>query len=372
MARKALAIRPDDAEAYWRLAVNLNGRLSESEERSIVRLIEEPYLPRDSLAVLHFSLATARDRGGMYAEAAALFDRGHAIQSAWRTSRGQIYDAANQSQLVDRMIAAFPAGAFGPFRHPAGQSTLPVFVVGLPRSGTTLVEQVLASHPAVWGAGEVPDLFQVFKDLPELLGRVQSTPIEALEHLNADVAETMARQYTERVAAFAPAGKARVVDKTPDNIRLLGVIGKVLPGARVILCTRDLRDVAVSCRTAAFNANFWSNDWQHLAQRFADYQRILAHWRIVQPIDWLEISYEECVRDLEGHARRMIAFLGLEWDPACLDFAKTRRVVKTASLAQVREPIHDRSVGRWRRYESWHKPMIAAFRAHGVEYDNPA
>ncbi len=201
-ARQALAIRPDNAEAYWRLAVNLNGRLSDREEHSLVRLLEEPYLPGDSLAVLHFSLATVRDRRGMSAEAAALFDKGHAIQSAWRSSRGQVYDAAGQSQLIDRMIAAFPAGAFGEARRGADPATLPVFVVGLPRSGTTLVEQVLASHHAVWGAGEVPDLFQVFKGLPELIGRPQITSIEALEHLNANAAETMARQYTERLAAL--------------------------------------------------------------------------------------------------------------------------------------------------------------------------
>ena len=179
----------------------------------------------------------------------------------------------------------------------------PIFVVGLPRSGTTLIEQVLASHPLVWGAGELHDLYQVFRDLPELIGRPEVTPIEALENLSQTAAAAMARQYMDRVAALAPAGRLFVVDKMPDNIRLLGLIGLILPQARVILCRRDLRDVAVSCRRVAFTANIWTNDWQTIARRFADFQRILAHWRLVRPVDWLEISYEDCVQDLEGHAQ---------------------------------------------------------------------
>jgi tetratricopeptide (TPR) repeat protein len=366
-ARKALAIRPELAEAYWRLTGNLKGRLADSEERSLERLIHEPHLPADSLAHLYFSLATVRDRRGLFAEAAALFDKAHAIQSAWRASRGQMYDADSQSRFTDGMIAAFPPGSFDHARNWGDPTNRPVFIVGLPRSGTTLLEQILASHPAVWGAGELPDLHQVFRGLPQVIDRPQATPAEALANLSQSAAEVMARQYTDRLAALAPASASRVVDKMHDNIRFLGLIGLILPGARVILCTRDLRDIAVSCRQAAFTANIWTNEWKNIARRFADFQRILAHWRLVRPIDWLEVSYEECVNDLEPNARRMIDFLGLEWNPACLDFAKTRRVVRTASLSQVREPIHDRSVGRWRRYEAWHEPMFEAFRAYGVE-----
>jgi tetratricopeptide (TPR) repeat protein len=371
-ARAALLIRPEMAEAYWRLAVNLKGHLPDSEEQGLERQIREPHQPSDSLAHLHFSLAIVRDRQGLHAEAAALFDKAHEIQSAWRTSRGHLYDAASHSRYMDAMIAAFPPGAFGKARHAGDRSAArPVFIIGLPRSGTTLIEQVLASHSAVWGAGELPDLHQVFLGLPQLVGRPQATPIEAIAYLDQAVAETMARQYTDRLAALAPANASRVVDKMHDNIRFLGLIGLLFPTSRVILCKRDLRDVAVSCRQAPFTANIWTDDWQSIARRFADYQRILAHWRKVRPIDWLEVSYEECVKDLECVAHRMIDFLGLDWHPACLDFARTRRVVKTASLAQVREPIHDRSVGRWQRYETWHSPMFEAFRAHGVQFEDP-
>ena len=368
-ARTALSIRPDMAEAYWRLAVSLKGRLDVAEEQGLERLIEDPRLPADARTHLHFSLAIVRDHRGLYADAAALFDKAHELQSAWRTSRGQTYDADRQSRFIDAMIAAFPPGSFDRERPRGDSSACPVFIVGLPRSGTSLLEQILASHPAVWGAGELSDLHDVVLGLPHLVGRPQATLFEALQSVDQRALEVMARRYTDRVAALAPEGVARIVDKMHDNIRLLGSIGLILPGARVIHCTRDLRDVAVSCRQAAFSANIWTDDWQNIARRFADYQRIVAHWRLVRPIDWLEVSYEECVKDLEREARRMIDFVGLDWDPGCLDFARTRRVVKTASVAQVREPIHDRSVGRWRRYEAWHEPMFQAFQAHGVVYD---
>ena len=370
-ARKALAIRPEMVEAYLRLAVNQRGRLADSEEQSLERLIHEPHLPADAKSHLYFSLAIVRDRRGLYAEAASLFDKAHEIQAAWRAARGQFYDAARQSQFNERMIAAFPPGSFDQNRLRSDLAVRPVFIVGLPRSGTSLIEQILASHRSVWGAGELPDLHNILRGLPELAGSPETPPVELLRNLDPGIAQTMARQYTDRLAAIAPEGAARVVDKMQDNIRLLGLIGLILPGARVILCTRDLRDVAVSCRQASFTANIWTDDWQTIARRFADYQRIVAHWQRVRPVDWLEVNYEKCVQDLEPHARRMIEFLELEWDPACLDFASTRRVVRTASLSQVREPVHDRSIGRWRRYETWHAPMLDAFKAHGVNVEGP-
>ena len=297
-ARQALACRPETAEAYWWLAVNLTGRLADLEVESLERLTRRSDLPADTRAILHFSLALVRDGCGLYSEAAALFDTGHAIQSAWRTARGQIYDAAKQSRYIDRMIAAFPSGIFDGKREWGESDARPVFVVGLPRTGTTLVQQILAAHPAVYAAGELTDLHGVFRELPQLVGRSEAQAIEALADLDQLATQKLARLYLERAIALAPDGVARVVDKMPDNVRLLGLIGLILPKARVILCTRDLRDVAVSCRQAGFTANVWTDDWNHTAQHFADYQRLLEHWRLVRPVEWLEISYEECVRNV--------------------------------------------------------------------------
>ena len=227
-ARKALAIRPELAEAYWRLTGNLKGRLADSEERSLEQLIHEPHLPADSLAHLYFSLATVRDRHGRYAEAAALFDKAHATQSAWRTSRGETYDADNQSRFTDGMIAAFPCGSFDHARH----SVRPRRPPGVRRRSAPLGNDAPRAGPRFssgrLGPGELPLLHQVFRGLPQVIGRPQATPAEALANLSQSAAEVMARQYTDRLAAWHPR-RSRVVDKMHDNIRFLGLIGRILP-----------------------------------------------------------------------------------------------------------------------------------------------
>ena len=152
----------------------------------------------------------------------------------------------------------------------------------------------------------------------------------------------------------------------PDNFNLLGLIALLWPQARVIVCNRDLRDIALSCWQTSFATNPWTNNWEHIARRFADHERLLAHWRETKPIDWLEVVYEELVSDLEGHARRLIAFVGLDWEPACLEFHKSSRVVRTASQLQVREPIHTHSVGRWRNYTAMLQPFFEASGRYGV------
>ncbi len=159
---------------------------------------------------------------------------------------------------------------------------------------------------------------------------------------------------------------ARVVDKMPDNMHFLALIAWLWPGARVIVCSRDVRDVAVSCWQTGFAKIRWANDPNHIARCLVDYQRLLEHWRRSQPLAWLEVSYEELVHDLEGQARRLIHFLGLEWDPACLEFHTGRRVVRTASLTEVRQPIHPRSVGRWRRSEPIFPQLFQALKHHGI------
>ena len=128
----------------------------------------------------------------------------------------------------------------------------------------------------------------------------------------------------------------------------------------MILCVRDERDIAVSCWQTSFATIRWANDPVHIARRIADHQRILQHWRQRQPIGWLKFVYEDLVRDVESQARRLIDFIGLEWDPACLEFHSTRRVVRTASLVQVRQPVHTHSLGRWKRYKPFLQPLFRA------------
>jgi Sulfotransferase family len=152
----------------------------------------------------------------------------------------------------------------------------------------------------------------------------------------------------------------RIVDKMPDNYMYLGFLAALFPQAIFIHCRRDLRDVAVSCWMTDFRSIRWANDPAHLAARFRQYRRVMDHWRAVVPVPVHEVSYEDAVADLEGTARRLIAACGLDWDPACLEFHQTRRPVRTASVAQVRQPIYKQSVARWKNYEN---PLASLFAA---------
>jgi tetratricopeptide (TPR) repeat protein len=365
-ARSALALSPKLAEAHWRLATTLRGRLPETEVQAIERLLVDESLPDAAVAFLRYGLAAVLDDRGLYAQAAVHLETANALQRQVLAALGRSHDPEADSWFVDKMIAAFDADVFARGRDWVERDPRPVFVVGLPRSGTTLVEQILASHPQIHGAGELRDVGLIFQSLPDLTGLIAGDSFDALKCLGPDSAKAAARIYRERLDALAPPTATRVIDKMPDNIRFLGLIALLWPGARVIVCSRDLRDIAVSCWLNGF-AMIWSKTWDHIARRFADYQRIVEHWRQTQAVPWLDVRYEDLVDDLEGHARRLLDYLGMEWDPACLEFHLTRRVIRTPSLVQVRQPIHSHSVGRWRNYEPSLQPLFRAFEHHGVE-----
>lgn len=365
-ARTAIHLQPDLAEAYWRLATNLLGDLPDADVQAMESLARNPALTNDDRALLHFGLATVMDRRKLYEQSAAHVDTANIQQSAGKFTRGLSYDPAQNSELVDLMIATFTPEFIARGAGWGIADTRPVFVVGFPRSGTTLTEQVLASHPQITGAGELPDLNRVFQALPEIVATSACKWFGAIHLLGPETAQAAARRYLEKLDTIAPAGIARVVDKTPDNLNYLGLIAWLLPRAKVIICRRDPRDIAISCWQIGFRTCPWNNDCDRIARRLADYQRMLAHWERVQPLPCLDLCYEEIVADLEMHARRLIDFVGLDWDPACLDFHSNPRAVRTPSLAQVRRPIHSRSAGRWRNYQPFMGPLFEAIERHGV------
>ena len=201
--------------------------------------------------------------------------------------------------------------------------------------------------------------------MPALVGQPAADAFDALNILGPDTARSVARQYLDHLARLAPAAE-RVVDKNPENIQFLGLIALLWPGSKVIHCRRNLRDVAVSLWRTCLPAVPWSNDWNHIARVFADHQLLVEHWRNTRPLEWLEIDYEELVGDPEGQSRRLIEFLGLDWDPACKSFYLNRRVVRTPSLVQVRQPVYADSVGIWRKYEPNLGDLFGAFKRHNV------
>ena len=221
----------------------------------------------------------------------------------------------------------------------------------MPRSGTTLVEQIIASHPEVLGGGER-------KDIPEIARQLEGNTV-FLDPRTLDWEEVRreANQYTEKLHGMA-AGARRLTDKLPDNILLLGHIALLLPRARIVVCRRDLRDVALSC----FFQNFrdfprWSSSLSDCAARACEVERLIYHWREVLPVPMLEIEYELLVRDIEGESHRLIDFLGLEWHPSCLSFHQKERAIMTGSNWQVRQPVYSSSIGRWRNYAKHIEPL---------------
>ena len=244
-ARAALAVRADLSEAYWQLATNLRGRLPDTEVAAIERLLGDPSLANDDRAFLHFALAMVLDQRSLYSQAAAHYDAANLQQSAGKLSRGLVYNPDRHSWFIDQIIGRFTAEVLAQRRGWGVFDPRPVFVVGFPRSGTTLVEQMLASHPRVHGAGELLELHHVFQALPAIVGRPSADPLDVLTSLGPDSVQAAAARYLARLDSLAPATAIRIVDKMPDNVIQLGLIALLFPDAKVIVCHRDPRDVAL-------------------------------------------------------------------------------------------------------------------------------
>jgi tetratricopeptide (TPR) repeat protein len=270
-----------------------------------------------------------------------------------------VYDeAASVAQLLRIEVAYTPA------RMAAGEgaghpSELPVFILGMPRSGSSLVEQVLASHPRVHGAGECEE----FKFLAAAMRLPGGGPLlpDGIAGLPAAGLRQLGQDYQERMLARAPHA-GRVTDKTLSNFQHVGLIHLALPKARIIHTRRDPVDTCLSCFSHIFNGDHaYSYDLSELGRYWRAYDRLMAHWRSVLPPGvMLEVRYEDMVEDLEGQSRRLLAHCGLDWSDACLEFHKTQRPVYTASVTQVREPLYRTSVQKWRAYEHLLQPLLEA------------
>jgi hypothetical protein len=244
----------------------------------------------------------------------------------------------------------------------------PIFVVGMPRSGTTLVEQIIASHPRAMGAGELFDLDLIVHSLAGPGGGSPGYP-EVVETMSGNQLRLVGGSYLAAIRALAPLS-LRVVDKMPWNFHHLGLIRLALPHARIIHTQRNPADTCLSCFSILFNGddNKYTYDLRELGRFYCGYDALMAHWRNVLPPGFmLEVQYEDVVEDLENQARRIVSHCGLEWDDACLAFHETRRPVRTSSVAQVRQPIYRSSVGRWLPYREWLRPLLEEL---GIDPEN--
>ncbi len=308
--------------------------------------------------LLHFALGAAYlqlgdgpaafrhlDEGNRMKRATFTYDS--AATAAWLGAIARAFDA----DTMQRLTAARPA-ATGAFT--------PVFVLGMPRSGTTLVEQILASHPDMFGGGEMSFAGRTIDAAgayPALAARLRPEELTAMGQAYLGAVEA-------RIGKAGFRGERFVVDKMPANFLYAGLIHAMLPQARIIHCRRDAADTCLSCYSKLFTREqLFSYDQRELGEFHRAYQSLMAHWRSVLPAShFLEIDYETVVEDTEAQARRLLDFAGLDWSPACLEFYRTRRPVRTASVNQVRQPVYKTSAGRWRRYEAHLGPLLAALR----------
>lgn len=348
LLREAIRIEPDNGEHHAELAMLLHARLPDADLDAMRRLVDGARQRPARLEALHFALAQALDTRGHYAEAAAHAGAGNSLQRERLALGNRGYDPAEHRAFVDETIATFTPDFFHRSRGWSIDTELPVFVVGLPRSGTTLVEQILASHPRVHGAGELPLVRKTFDSF------ARRSPEPA-------AARAAATRHLERLRRLAPTAD-RIVDKMPDNYLYVGLLHALFPKARIILCQRDLGDVALSAWMTNFRSIRWAASEEHILSRICEYRRIVEHWRRVLPDGMLEIRYEEVVTDLEFTARRLVAELGLEWSSACLEFHKSPRPVRTASIVQVRQPLYRTAVGRARRYAPFVARLLGPLR----------
>ncbi len=261
------------------------------------------------------------------------------------------YDPAATDRWISEIVAAFPAERFERPPVAVPGSDRPIFVVGVPRSGTTLVEQILASHPEITGAGELATLQAVVRSAGAYPACVAG--------LGADDEAALGRAYLDAIAPLA-GGDRRMVDKMPSNFLFAGLIHRMLPDAQIIHVRRDPVDTCLSCYSKLFTREqLFAYDLTELGLFYRSYERLMDHWRAVLPADrFIEVMYEDVVSDLETESRRLVAFCGLAWDRACLDFHRTGRIIRTASVNQARQPLHADSVGRWRRYARQLVPLI--------------
>ncbi|SME92477.1 Flp pilus assembly protein TadD, contains TPR repeats [Tistlia consotensis] len=362
---RALALKPDHTDALTAL---LQGRALAPDAPEAGRLrsiLADEARPLAERAGAGFALARALQRGAAHEAAFAAAAEANAL-----AARARPHDAAGYAAYVEALLAAFPKALFERLAGSGDPDPRPVFVVGLPRSGTSLVEQILASHPAVYGAGELTALPALARALPARLAAAEPWPACAAR-LDAAALRGLAADYRAAWPA-ATSGAARVTDKLPANYHYLGLIALALPAARIVACRRDPRDVALSNYFQFFErGQTFSHDLGDLARQVLAHRRLMAHWQaLLPPGAILEVDHEALVDDLEGGARRLVAHCGLDWDPACLAFHETERAVQTASLWQVRQPLDRGSVGRWRAYRRQLEPFVAALAAGGWELDD--
>jgi len=357
-----LAADPGDHGAWYRRSVL---RRQRSDDNHVSALSAELHsLPPASAGIVPVCYALAKECEdlGRYDEAFAFLQRG-----ASQRRRALSYSVADDEQVMRRIAEAFGAGRFATGAAAGNPDATPIFVMGLPRSGTTLVDRILSSHSAVQSLGEINDLAYAITALAGAAPQDEPGDRFALVGRAARLApRALGDDYLRRVAGYRR-DRPMFIDKTPWNFLYLGLVALALPNARIIHLRRDPMDNCFALYKTLFrDGSPYSYDLGDLARYYLAYHGLMQHWRTVLPGRFLEVDYERVVASQEAATRELLGHCGLPFEARCIEFHRNESPAATASAAQVREPVHARSVGLWRRYERQLEPLAAALRAGGA------
>lgn len=329
-------VSPSIALAYAKLARHFG------EESAAIALLDSLLAKSISKRVecdIHFALGELYDATSDYDRAIKHYRSGNHLLNYH-------YEPAKTRSMFQGIIDAFSVERHGAFPRSTCKSELPVFIVGMPRSGTTLVEQILASHSSIYGAGERNDIARIV----HALGGVAPSQDDVLRFAVPGF-DHAAQGYLDKLMQLAP-GAERVIDKMPHNFLALGYIDLMFPACRIVHCVRDPRDTCLSIWFQQMTANHpYTNDLNALADYYRHYQELMRHWKKIIRVPMLEVRYEDLVGNAEQQSHQLVEFCGLAWDEQCLRFHENDRVVSTPTYDDVRRPVHAKSVDRWRNYE---------------------
>jgi tetratricopeptide (TPR) repeat protein len=360
---RAIALDPGEFDAYYNRAVLRRQAPSHHHVDQLRQVLAGPARGTRGEIPVCYALAKELEDLGDHAASFACLKRGADGRRAVLS-----YRVESDLAAIDQIVRSFDRPIQPIAEAPPPERGRPLFVLGLPRSGTTLVEQILAAHPAVEGLGELTEFpMALMRLLPGIADRA-----ELIRRASRVDGAALGRSYLEAASGYRT-GRPCFVDKLPSNFLYLGLIRLALPGAAIVHLRRQPMDALYAIYKTLFRMGYpYSYSPSDLARYYAAYRRLMAHWDAVAPGAVLHLDYEALVREPEPNARRLLEASTLPWDPACLAFHAGKTPVATASAAQVREPIHARSVGLWRRYERELAPLAAALEAEGIDPLGPA
>ena len=359
--RRAVDVDPNNAYAYYALTAIERQTAANNHIAALERVFAIP--DSDGMNSLNAGHALAKT----YEDLGDLPKSIEWLEKAKRTrGRSHVYDAERDRRAGEAAMTLSdgPANGF--------ESEEPIFIVGMPRTGTSLVDRIVSNHPSVSSAGELTNFAELMKAMAQT-GQAFTFEATTLNAAKSIDVKALGRFYVESTRPIA-GDKPRFIDKAPINYLLAGLIHRALPNARIICLVRDPMDACLSLYRQLIPTNNWYYDYiyriEDTAKAYALHRKVVSHWREKLPADrFMEIRYEDIVADLEGQARKLIAFCGLGWDDRCLRFHENRSAITTPSAAQVRQPIYTSSMGRWRKYGSLLEPLKQALKQQGFEVE---